>query len=450
MLVSYVDLFVNLELEKCEYCIYKGLNHLEDDLNGKRGDVDILVSESTLSRFEQIALKCGFKKSMSQTSYPNYYLKRDEQTGRMAMIDLDVKLRFGQKPQPFHLRPNWNEMKIAKKNIDGTILNVLDTHDYLPLMLMMRITSNHPQKSTISEICILYNEIDKEKLNCSYFSKILMELTRSSENELYDNINDFLTWDRLQVLYKQTILDSLGGSKLRTSIRLFIYLYYSWYLRLKARLKKVIKQPPYHLHQGVIIGMIGVDGAGKSSAVDAVLNDQFYKVSGVKRIYFGNGEYWFPGLNWMSKSFSKMPVFRYILLFLKNFDRQMRSLWALYLRKSGNVVLCDRYYYDDECGKVLRNKNMKNLNAFAKFKRKISSLIQPRMIITPDLTLFFNVSPAVAYTRKKDFSYETMLEVNQCYREIMKNRPEVVFIDADQEHSKVLKDMFLHISSFNK
>ena len=49
-------------------------------------------------------------------------------------------------------------------------------------------------------------------------------------------------------------------------------------------------------NRGFLVAFVGVDGAGKSSTVEYIENLEFFKNTGIKRVYFGNNEYWIPGL----------------------------------------------------------------------------------------------------------------------------------------------------------
>ena len=51
MLEIYKNLFDQLNNSKIAYSVYKSLNHLDEDLNGIRGDIDILLNEKELSGF---------------------------------------------------------------------------------------------------------------------------------------------------------------------------------------------------------------------------------------------------------------------------------------------------------------------------------------------------------------------------------------------------------------
>ena len=67
------------------------------------------------------------------------------------------------------------------------------------------------------------------------------------------------------------------------------------------------------------------------------------------------------------------------------------------------------------------------------------------MLINPDMVIFMDVSPEVAYSRKKDFSYDQMLKINKAYKQYMYSVNNVEVIDCDQEHEIVLHDITARI-----
>jgi thymidylate kinase len=175
-----------------------------------------------------------------------------------------------------------------------------------------------------------------------------------------------------------------------------------------------------------------VDGSGKSSTIDYIQNLNFFQYTGVKRIYFGNNEYWIPGLEWiLSKNINN----KWIRLFFSTLgliDRQLRILIALYYMRCGNLVLADRYMYDDEIGKEYHKNFLKKI---------YYKLFSVKMFIKPDKIIFLDVNPEIAYTRKQDYSYEKMLVVNQAYKEYMYKVEGVKIINADKAQSEVCQEV---------
>jgi thymidylate kinase len=74
-------------------------------------------------------------------------------------------------------------------------------------------------------------------------------------------------------------------------------------------------------------------------------------------------------------------------------------------------------------------------------KSYIGYLIKPRMWKKPDVSIFLDVSPEVAYERKQDYSFEKMLEVNKAYKDYMHAVDGVKIVDADQTVDGVRRDV---------
>jgi thymidylate kinase len=193
--------------------------------------------------------------------------------------------------------------------------------------------------------------------------------------------------------------------------------------------------------RGAIVAFIGVDGAGKTSAIHNLLSDPGYHIAHAKRIYFGSAEYWIPGLFWLYRRINIIPVLRYFPIFIMQIDRQLRVFLAMYYKYMGNIVLCDRYYYDDIVGHRLAIDGVKSLP----FSRRLKTFLRPRMVWRPDLTIYLDVDPAVAYRRKQDYPFEHVERATDLYRKVMAAFPEAVFVDANRPGPEVQRDITRHL-----
>jgi thymidylate kinase len=101
----------------------------------------------------------------------------------------------------------------------------------------------------------------------------------------------------------------------------------------------------------------------------------------------------------------------------------------------GNIVIADRYYHDNIIGQIMNEDKGKKKSFLKRIYQKLFQV--NTIILKPDLTIFLDVSPEVAYNRKQDYSYETMLKVNQAYKNYMYNREEVTIIDADKPPEEI-------------
>ena len=356
MLDIYKKFFDDLNEKEILYCVYKGLEHLQEDLKGARGDIDILLSEKDFEIFDTIALKNNFFKVKTQEQ-PYYYMGIDELTHKFVMLDVSTYIQFGSKP-------------------------------YKPYSVHL--------------------DMDKISLN--------------------------KVFDRVQVLERVDYIPQV-----EKSARLeFKQKYRSFFGKLKAIARR-LKSPSYKIRdKGFLVAFVGVDGAGKSSTVEYIQNLDFFKFTGVKRIYFGSNEYWIPGLRYMLKKEFNNKYMRLLLSSFISIDKQLRIIKALYYIYMGNIVLADRYYYDNEIGREMHKDKPIKKSTFRSFYRFI---FEVRMLKKPDLTVFLDVSPEVAYARKQDYSYEKMLEVNRAYKEYMYKVDGVKIVNADEEQSKVYSEI---------
>lgn len=442
MLKIYEQLFLKLNYESISYCIYKGLNHLEEDLDGKRGDIDLLVSYSSLDNFEFIVKELGFNRVKNSFNLPRYYMSRDEETGAFVMLDVDSDIRLGNNPnRPINFSIDLDNLVLKSLIVDTVSITILDTYDYVPLMLLMRITSQNPSVENFEEIKSLHSQHEKIMFNTSYFGTLT--------NKINPKILKFkeTSWNILQNSYKNEILNFFAGGVVKRKLK-------SGYINICVmvketlrRIKRLLGRPAAFAHKGYMVAFVGVDGAGKSSAIDCVLSDSYFQTTGLKRIYFGGNEFIIPGTLKLYQWLVATPSIRWLRVFpsfLMQMDRRIRLLKALYFKAMGNIVLCDRYYYDDELMREYLKKRITEKNSSILLD-KLQLFLIPRVLVKPDLTFYLDVSPEVAYQRKQDFSFETMIKVNKDYRDLMSTKEEVTFINADEEQMKVQSSILKQI-----
>jgi thymidylate kinase len=68
----------------------------------------------------------------------------------------------------------------------------------------------------------------------------------------------------------------------------------------------------------------------------------------------------------------------------------------------------------------------------------------------PDFTIFLDVSPEIAYSRKQDYPYDQMVQVNKAYKEFMYVQQNVIIINADQDQEIIKKQVVNEIIEFDK
>ena len=440
MLDIYSKLFDALHAKKIPYCLYKSLNFLEADLAGERGDLDVVVAKESFSDFEKCASEVGFKRVYGILSWPVYFVGRDRDTQKFIMIDADICFRFGPKPvRPFRIEVDWTRLLVQRQ---GGV-NVLAGSDYFILMLMMRLSSSQPKLADLLELKALsVVQGSNDLADSQLFS--MGGIGREIISSVKQLLPDVTSWDELQGRYKSLLMQGLWkeiDSTRQVSLKYDVASH-----KLRSFIRKVgrfFHAPAYRVRsRGHLVALVGVDGAGKSSAVEAIMRDKYYQLTGVKRVYFGFNEYRIHGVVWLNNILNRVPVLKYVPRVFMALDRQFRIFPALYYCLRGNLVICDRYYYDDEISRELLKQAAGPVVA-------IKNLMKPRMLVIPDLAIYLNVSPEVAYGRKQDYSFETMLLVNEAYRTYMAKRQEALFIDADRPQAEVLQEMFACIQSLD-
>lgn len=296
MLSIYEKMFSALEQVQCKFAVCKGIDHLEEDLKGERGDIDLYVESSDRVKFQEAAHKSGFFLAKNLYMPGDYYFGRDPVTSRVVMLDVEFKLRLGAKPiKPYFLDCGWKDLDISKKH-------------GLPIF-------SEGLRKRIEEI-----------------NSMLVGGTLAESTELHSHIR---------------------GQKFSSTVRFFFKRMAYFAGRITGGAQCRVRS------KGMIIAFVGVDGSGKSTIVDSILKDSYYQKTGVKRIYFGGREYWIPGAEKAAELTKGIPLVRDIFRFVLGLDRQMRLLKAFYYRSKGFLVVGDRYFYDDEIYTKRMSNNLK-------------------------------------------------------------------------------------------
>ena len=325
------------ELNNIEgYCVYKGIEHLDEDLSGDRGDVDIVVSRSKYHEVCGILKKFGFLKVVSIRDKELFVSAFNSQNGYL-LIDLVV----ASSDQAFQ-----------------SILACAEHRKYENVTIMSVIKS-------IETDCLLQKK------------------------------NNFISL-------------------------------------CKRKLKRFLGMAPYSVGKGILVVVVGTDGAGKTSLIKYINEMPFFKMIGVKSIYFGSNNFKLPFLKdiyeFSTKSRFLQPL-KIIAAIAMQLERRMRIISALYYKSLGNVIVGDRYFYDDM---VYQNRKENNSG---KIKSLVIRLLKYTEA-TPDLVIYLDVDPEVAFNRKKDFDLHDMYSINRCYKDVMLNSG-ALFINANEDEESV-------------
>lgn len=320
------------------YCIYKGIDHLKADLEGNRGDIDILVSNSK-------------------------YLE--------VCVILEA----------------FNFFKVASiKNKDIYIALFDGSNGYLLV------------------------DIEKSK-------------TEKDFNEIVSRAQ-CLNVEGISVMYAEATVP-VGSAGFKNL---------SYIEAIKRKSKRLLGMAPYSIGNGIFVVVVGTDGAGKSSLISYINELPFFKMLGVKSIYFGSNNFRTPYLKSVYelslRSKFLMPL-KALSAILMQFERRLRIIPALYYKALGRVVIGDRYFYDDL---IYQSKLGRNGN---KLKYFVINMFKKTQAV-PDVVIYLDVDPDVAYSRKQDFELKDMYALNKHYKEIMADT-NALFVDANRCEDDVRK-----------
>lgn len=378
VLEIFQTLFRELDDAALTYSAFKSLEHLDEDLAGERGDIDVWVAGDDVQHLVDIAIAAGFftVRWSSIRGAAFIMIGWDIPTGRKVLLHV-------------HRRP----IAVKKRSL-------------LPLYFLYGSVPSEIQSGSFPAQAV--------QAWCERFEAERGELKAKSTAELLRT-----------VLFDRAEIARLGFRfSLRETARIYLtYLYR--FLLLNGRYGVT--------RRGMLVAFTGVDGSGKSSVVDQLGASAFLRSSqGVKVSYFGNKGFWIPGLGKAVLRHRRATPIGVVVMGLSLLDRKLRIVPALWSKARGRVVLCDRYFYDqnifDPTENYFDNRALKAVvNPIVKW-----------MPVLPRVTFYLQVPAEVAFARKQDYQFEKVQRITTAYDALLVGRSEVRVVDATQPLDTVL------------
>lgn len=462
MLKIFDNLFHKLNGAGVLFCNWKGHNTLQNHLNGE-GDLDLFVPLRFKVEFEKIIESESFKRVISYQAdhdFIEHYFGLDKATNKFVHIHVYFKIVTGEHISKNYILP-----------LEQFILKNLDTSSILPktnvgaqqviflIRYFLKIGSFYGLLQYRRELKKYSEEWDL--IDDNYDLEGVLELNLS-RRDLYIMRKVYKSSSFFKKFFlSQRLKGRLKNHKVRPHFLYQVFVLNNFFKRLIN--KFFIKKKKLFI-PGVVIGICGLDGSGKSSLVSA-LNDDFSKYFSVKTLHIGRPPstiltflfnilisiYGFSkrkklafketNLSEVTNEVSIVHAIRSVIL---AYDRKVATIKAEKFSKNGYLVICDRYVGLAEgkmdSPRVPFNQNRSWLYQFChRAEQKIYKSIKPA-----DLIYHLSVTVEIAIERnnkREKIGKETEYELRERF---MINSDAVFladtyhFIDASVSFNKVL------------
>ena len=359
MLKIYSELFSSLENEEIFYCSWKSNHLLVDFLNGI-GDLDLYVNYNQKASFEKCLLKCCFVKAdsfVASYKYVDHYFALDTESGDTVHLHVYYKIVTGESNSKNYIFPieSW-----IKNNTVSKEIRVLSDDAQLAVFLLRYFI----KIGSISSL-LLYAR-DKKKYQGEFHSlrkaSIPVGFPIISPDYLENMLKSYLSSTTLEKIILSFKIKFLIMSFARKGI--IKHIIYKYCNTIKRIVNKIFIRRKKLLNTGVFVAFCGLDGSGKSSAVEKIY-EHFSTNFSVKKIHIGRppptiltlpfwlifkfAETFKHGKNKKEasiekfipkKNISSIVAFRYTIL---AYQRYKLAKKAVKYVSAGYIVVADRY-----------------------------------------------------------------------------------------------------------
>jgi thymidylate kinase len=284
--------------------------------------------------------------------------------------------------------------------------------------------------------------------NGVYIKSIISTLSNLKNTKQHDLIN-----------IRRDVLKSI--TPYRDSLNLKYFINYIFIL-IKLIWKKIMKRKGQKTlaNRGLVVAFVGIDGSGKSSAIERV-NKKISEHFDVQTISLGSGV---SGASWYRKlafkvfgtkakfkshvknrssknAVKKYPWYYTLWLMICLYDKKNAVLKGVQAARSGSIVLCDRWL-QTEIENFTDSPRINKKSAITYLTKKLYNLEQEVFSLTkvhkPDLIFRFDVSPENSVLRKpNDLTLEQAIHASQKIKDIVWGGVKVISIDANDSIENV-------------
>lgn len=451
-------------------CHWKSNGHLADALVGAT-DIDLYVPQATAPHFDVILKQLGALKIVSQpwARYPGIedWLLFDQDTGGLLHLHLHHALLTGLK-RVKHLQIPWDAKLVGSiRKADGSNFPIPSAEmEYL--VLLVRIWAKMPPWRRVAGWRVpssIVRELEWLRTQCkpANVAQLLAELLPGFPQEHVLRLLDSPTTPNTAVEAGQLLNRALTNShRMSWTAALFMAARRNATMVLHRVARAILPMAQVGktlMPRGVVIAVIGSDGAGKSTVTDALTKWLRFKID-THCLYLGTGDSGSGVFDMVrrgvrtilrsgkrsssSKPENTMPkggtlakfIALHHLVLARHKLRQMQL--ARNLATAGRVVILDRLPQMQHLG-INDGMRLQSGDSFGWAARLERAFFEQMASLPPDLVIRLDISPDAALARKPDHDYDTLARKSGIVASLTFPGTQLIAIDASQPVETVMR-----------
>lgn len=284
MIKVYRKLFEQLDKKNIFYCSWKSNHLLKNFLNGE-GDLDLYLDPAKKSELQYLLLSLGFKKVKSYVAdfpFVAHYIGLDDDLGKLVHLHVYFKFVTGESNSKNYILPidRW-----IKDNCEYRQFNV-PTRDAQLILFLLRY---YIKIGSFFSLFIFLRDKKKYSEEWHDIQKVAHENIVSpvpviSDRFMRELLKGYVSGNLLIKLVLAVKLKAYLHGYARKGI--LEHTWFKFHNTIKRIFNKLILKRKKVLDHGVFVAICGLDGSGKSTAVDAIKN-YFSKEFSVKVVHMG-------------------------------------------------------------------------------------------------------------------------------------------------------------------